>query len=266
MKPELKRIEAALQQAEIQCNTLNRLSNTDAIGRLPVQPVSDADLLMALDFPISQTDLEALLASDAEKTMPEARESTIYCAVEPALSERSPNLPDFVASEENYRHLALASSALALNLLSDLQLKVSDWSRQLEETLRQIKQLYDEGPIVDGWLESYNPDDPSRTGDRIPTELAQHLSPVPSHSFVIGHSNEPAKPAYRLCGLSDDGQVWYRHCPLDQIPDVSVAIVRHQRLHQLLMNKRSLEFRLSGLTESLVDIHSRATMLNDSKP
>ena len=71
----------------------------------------------------------------------------------------------------------------------------------------------------------------------------------------------PALPAasasgYRLCGLNEDGQLWFRHCPPEQIAVVSLAIARYQKLKLLLARKQSLETRLSQLAETLIAMHA----------
>ncbi|MEO1593445.1 MAG: hypothetical protein AAFU71_19445, partial [Cyanobacteria bacterium J06632_22] len=52
----------------------------------------------------------------------------------------------------SYRHEV--NPALATNLLNEIQLAVAEQQRQLRRVIRQIKALYAEGPVVDGWLES----------------------------------------------------------------------------------------------------------------
>jgi len=46
--------------------------------------------------------------------------------------------------------------------------------------------------------------------------------------------------------------VWSRPCPSEQIPSVSLAIARYQRLRQLLARKQQLETRLNQLAETLL--------------
>jgi hypothetical protein len=120
----------------------------------------------------------------------------------------------------------MPQAALAINLLRDLQTSVSGWAISLEETVQQIQMLYGEGPIVDGWLESSGPD---------------------------------SDPTYRLCGLNQDGHPWYHPCPAEQVPDVSLAIARYQRMQLLLTRKRTLETYLAQVTEALLDIHGKLT-------
>ena len=70
-------------------------------------------------------------------------------------------------------------------------------------------------------------------------------------------SEQTPRTGYRLCGLDASGKVWTRPCPPEQVPMVSMAIARHQKLRQLLGRKQYLETRLSQLAETLVVLHSK---------
>jgi hypothetical protein len=159
--------------------------------------------------------------------------TSVDCWVPPQAiaTDRLPDLPEFTKSAtpplESSR-LALAHPALALSLLKDLQNSVEQWSLMLQETTHDIELLYTEGPIVDGWLESFNSDE----------------------------DNESAT-TYRLCGTGDDGALWCRSCPADQVSDVSFAIARYHRLQILLTRKRAIDNRLSQLTETLMPLHGK---------
>lgn len=200
MKPELKRIETALQQASEQYVT----AREDLSSGFDRHAATDATHTLKTEFLDTNTSLLAVSAA----------------APEPVSSGYHRSLP----SQENHRFIALTSSALSINLLNDLQTMVTEWAATLEAILQQVQKLYEEGPIVNGWLES---------------------------------CNATTTATYRLCGLNEDGQVWYRSCPPDQVPDISLAIVRYQRLQTLLTQKRSLESRLSSLTEALVNVHGK---------
>jgi hypothetical protein len=62
--------------------------------------------------------------------------------------------------------------------------------------------------------------------------------------------------------VNDEGQLWQRPCPAEEILEISLAIVRYQRLQQLLSRKRSLEIRLTYLTETLLSTHGRLAELS----
>lgn len=98
-----------------------------------------------------------------------------------------------------------------------MQTDVAATNAQLEQIIQEIQDIYLEGPIVDGWLE-----------------------------FEQGKvSRESPRPGYRLCGVDASGQKWSRPCSASQLPSVSIAIARYQKLRQLLERKRYLE-RLSA--------------------
>jgi hypothetical protein len=141
-------------------------------------------------------------------------------------SSIKPIVDEFVAAPDRYQFTAFVNSALAKDLLTDLQVRVREWTAGLEELVQQIQAAYHEGPIIDGWLESSQP-------------------------------NDPAQSSYRLCGLDEDGQIWYRDYPAEQIPDISLAIARYQRLRTLLNRKQHLEAQLSRLTQALVEAHEK---------
>lgn len=201
MKPGLKRIEAALAGA------------TSSYA----PPLGEPDEHTATPPP----DLFSL----SDRPLPPQPSDLLTPVMHPKV-EPSPNLPEFADSTDRYPFVALTNAALAINLLKDLQGQVEKLLANLESTLQQIQAVYDEGPIVEGWLESSNPTD-------------------------------PVHAMYRLCGLSNDGQIWYRHCPPEQVADVSLAIARYQRLQALLQHKHRQETLLGRLTTALVNLHSQ---------
>ena len=90
--------------------------------------------------------------------------------------------------------------------LQNQQIDPTTSEAEIQQIVRQIHDLYLEGPIVDGWLESYP--QAEQPGEQL-----------------IG---------YRLCGLDATGQKWSHHCPVNQLVSVSIAIARYQKLQQLL--------------------------------
>jgi hypothetical protein len=134
---------------------------------------------------------------------------------------------------------------------------VTDWQRELQQVNLKIQDLYLEGPVIDGWLESQpqKPDasstatirhaDIDRLVDYV-TEICQQAEQQPG---------EPPKTHYRLCGLNADGHLWSRPCPVDKVPQVGVAIARYQRLRQLLGQKQTLENQLDQFAQALIQLH-----------
>ncbi|MEA5580828.1 hypothetical protein VB620_05670 [Nodularia harveyana UHCC-0300] len=169
-----------------------------------------------------------------------------------------PSLPKFkTPSFSNHRHGA--NPALAMNILQEIQEHIAGWQRELHRILQEIQDIYLEGPIINGWLES-NLQEPGKaaTGTLRHGEvvnLMDYVEEICTTNEKV--SDESARAGYRLCGLDASGKVWSRNCPSDQLPMVSMAIARHQKLRQLLGRKQYLETRLSQLAETLVMLHSK---------
>lgn len=194
MKPDLKRIEAALQQMD--AHTVEQSSY--------LKPWTTA---AHLSLPFYSENY----AISSEGTIAESNSMPLdtHSVVTPAL-----NLP--------------VNAALAVSLLQAMQTTVGNWQTVLQTLTPQIQAIYEEGPMIDGWLET-----------------------------------EENSGSYRLCGLSEAGQPWFRDCPAEQVPDVSLAIARYQRFQHILSRKHKLESRLAHLTETLIDLHGQAI---DSEP
>ncbi len=130
------------------------------------------------------------------------------------LPGKTPTLPKFKSLSFS-SGLNSPNSGLEMNPVKEIQTDVASCEAELQQIVRQIQDLYLEGPIVDGWLESH------------PSE------------------------GYRLCGLDPAGNMWFRPCPQEQLPSVSIAIARYQKLLQLLERKHYIENRLdSSLDET----------------
>jgi hypothetical protein len=170
---------------------------------------------------------------------------------------KSPALPKFKTPSFT-SHRNAANPALALNLLQEIQESVSLWQKELQKIVKQIQDIYIEGPIVNGWLESQaRESEPGGTATLRHAEvdrLMDYVEEICAAQENISHQS--ARTGYRLCGLDSSGQVWSRPCPADQVPTVSMAIARYQKLRQLLGRKQYLETRLSQLAETLVVLHS----------
>ncbi|HEY9873227.1 MAG TPA: hypothetical protein V6D12_07310 [Candidatus Obscuribacterales bacterium] len=234
MKPDLKRIETTLHQlaerSPVNGDTAP-LSWGNQPGSLKEQPR------------ISQK--ERLPSLVKEQLIPV-----------PKHQGRTPMLPKVKPpSFSNHRHAA--NPALAMNLLQEIQVIVADWQSELQQVLRQIQDIYLEGPIVDGWLESYGrePEAGVRTLDKAVVNQVMDYMGVYSKPDTHFTYQSPSS-GYRLCGLDADGKLWSRPCPPQQVASVSVAIARYHKLRQLLNRKQDLETRLSQLAETLVVLHS----------
>ncbi|MBN3890961.1 MAG: hypothetical protein HWQ43_18010 [Nostoc sp. JL31] len=170
---------------------------------------------------------------------------------------KTPSLPKLkTPTFSSHRHGA--NPALAMNLLQEIQETVAGWQTELQNILKQIQDIYLEGPIVNGWLES-NPTEPEPGGTATlrHAEVDRLMNYVEEICATGGKvSYQSSITGYRLCGVDDTGKVWSRPCPPDQVPNVSMAIARYQKLRQLLGRKQSLETRLSQLAQTLVVLHS----------
>jgi hypothetical protein len=152
-------------------------------------------------------------------------------------------------------------------LLQEIETQVIQWQLELEQIVLEIQALYLEGPIVDGWLES-SAFDPPPTDPPPGVATLRHAEVEELMSYVEALCQaQPTSPSelsrsggrteYRLCGLGEDGQVWSRPCPAQQVPYVGLAIARYQKLRTLLAQKQTLENRLTQLVESLTRVHSQ---------
>lgn len=236
MKPKLQRIETALHQ----------------LG----QPQSGEG--------------SQISASVGEKTdsvegqpghQPNAGEPSFSMAVPPFPARnnesKTPTLPKLKPLNIS-AHRHAANPALAMTLLQEIQDIVARWRNELQTIMQQIQDIYIEGPIVDGWLESHNRDAKQAQGTVRPAEVDRLMDYVAQewHQSDTSVTIESPRTGYRLCGLDASGQFWTRPCPPDQVPSISLAIARHQKLRQLLNRKQKLETRLSQLAETLIVMHS----------
>ncbi len=248
MKAGLKRIEATLHNLENH--------NTVADGE------SNSSVKPSFSFRISANPTESTenqkTPSQQAPTQPEENLLFHQTCVDVAEDHNSdsPSLPKFKTPSFGSHHNA-PNPALATNLLQEIQQIVSGWQAELKKTIRQIQDVYLEGPIVNGWLESHErqPEQPGAATLRH-AEVDHLMNYVEEICAQKGKaSDQSARAGYRLCGLDDSGQLWSRPCPADQVPSVSMGIARYQKLRQLLGRKQYLETRLGQLAETLVVLH-----------
>lgn len=248
MKPELERITATLTR--LQQPAPGNLFPADAAAAVPPGPSCSFQITLPFAAP-SYTALTV-----AAENLAEGCESgnSLGEAALPA-----PNLPRFKpVSFSSHRHAT--SPALPLSLLKEIEATVIRWERELRQVSQQIHELYQAGPIVDGWLESQP--HPNATEEHTPLShieitrlldsVQELLNTTPTH--LVTHASPRA--GYRLCRLDADGQMQCLPCPAEQVPAISLAIARHQKLRQLLSQQHLLETRLNQLAQSLVGVHS----------
>jgi hypothetical protein len=188
---------------------------------------------------------------------------------------KTPNLPKFKIPNFT-SHRNVANPALASNLLIEIQQIVTGWQVELQTIVRQIQDIYLEGPIVNGWLESQPPESAKETPTEAPVtgtatlrhaEVDQLMNYVEEicatppqngskNTLKNANSKETLRTGYRLCGLDAAGQTWNRPCPPEQVASVSMAIARYQKLRIYLTRKQELETHLAQLSETLIMLHA----------
>jgi hypothetical protein len=254
MKKDLRRIEETLLQLNKKVPTLLTAPTSEL--ETPHQTVS---------FDLHTKPPKANAKRDGI-IEPEVSESPI---LETTVTMAHVNVPDTEPKPLNLpklktpnftSHRNAANPSLASSLLVEMQTIVESWHTELNQTLRQIQDLYLEGPIVDGWLESHAGQPLGDLStlrhaevDRLMTYIEEICTaPIPG-------TKDAPKAGYQLCGINADGQRWSYPCPTEQIPSLSLAIARYHKLRQLLDRKQDLETRLGGLAETLVGLHSKLT-------
>ncbi|MEM7579414.1 MAG: hypothetical protein ACFB02_16265 [Mastigocoleus sp.] len=194
----------------------------------------------------------------------------------------TPNLPKFKPPQFT-NHRNGVNSALAGNILREISIIVESWHSELKATIRQIQDIYIEGPIINGWLESDITSPPEKNNEQaIPEsdnqkgkatlrhgEVDQLMDYIEEICAVQEKAtneaiNKSQKAGYRLCGLDDSGQVWSRPCPQEEIPSISMGIARYHKLRQFLARKQYLENKLNNIAENLVVLHGNLN--SDLKP
>jgi hypothetical protein len=221
MKLELKRIEATLQQLAAQ---------NAATGEAPSSWEENYTKGQASSSPIQKSDPQG------ETKEPHALSPTpkvSFFPLQQASDKKTPTLPK-VKQPSFSSHRNAVNPQLPMSLLKEIETTVAGWQSEHKQILQQIQDIYLEGPITEGWLESI--EDSKQQGEAGTSTLV----------------TSPFFPSYRLCGLDTDGKLWSRPIPPQQLPSISLAIARYQKLRQLLSRKQELENRLSELAQILV--------------
>ena len=171
-----------------------------------------------------------------------------------------PNLPKFKTPQFT-SHRNGANPALATNILQEIQQIAESWQTQLQKIIRQIQDIYLQGPIINGWLESDIQEKPQTESTEGKAKL-RHAEVEQLMDYVEKICaaqkealNKAPRAGYRLCGLDSSGKVWSRPCPPDQVASISMGIARYKKLQQMLGRKHYLENRLNQLAQTLVVLH-----------
>ncbi|MBR8838289.1 MAG: hypothetical protein DSM106950_30885 [Stigonema ocellatum SAG 48.90 = DSM 106950] len=253
MKAGIKRIEATLHDlvtrdttAATEQNSSTKPSFSFRISVGAQECTADGTLASEEQPPTSEEEENLLPHNPSVQTFP-AQE----------IGGKVPSLPKFKTPSLT-SHRNGANPALAMTLLQEIEEKVSSWQVELQKIIQQIQDIYLEGPIVNGWLESHDREpEPGATATLRHAEvdrLMDYVEEICANEEEKVSSQSP-RAGYRLCGLDASGQVWSRPCPPDQVASVSMAIARYQKLRQLLGRKQYLETRLTQLAETLVVLH-----------
>ncbi|HTL88663.1 MAG TPA: hypothetical protein VL134_04630 [Leptolyngbya sp.] len=241
MKKDLRRIEETLLQLNKKVPTLSTAPT----------PEIEASQHISFDLYTKPPKSKRDGIIEPELSEPLILETTIETEPKP-LNLPKLKTPNFTS------HRNAANPSLASSLLVEMQSIADGWHGELNQTLRQIQDLYLEGPIVDGWLESHSGQPLGDLStlrhaevDRLMTYIEEICAaPLPG-------TKDAPKAGYHLCGINADGQRWSYPCPTDQLASLSLAIARYHKLKQLLDRKQELEDRLGGLAETLVSLHSK---------
>lgn len=257
MKAGIKRIEATLHDLDNRENATSETSeNTKKSVSFRISVAAKDAAENQIPEPIEDISTDSSSTTAAQQIFPHHISVQTFPTQEDG--GKVPNLPKFkTPSFSNHRHGA--NPALAANILQEIQAYVAGWQQELQTILRQIQDIYAEGPIVNGWLES-NPWDVEHGGTATLRhgEVERLMDYVEEICAPDGNKvpHQTLKTGYRLCGVDESGKVWSRPCPPNQLATVSMAIARYQKLRQLLGRKQYLETRLSQLAETLVVLHS----------
>ncbi|MCX7597003.1 MAG: hypothetical protein N2235_25305, partial [Fischerella sp.] len=143
MKAGLKRIEATLQ------NLGNRGTTAES------GDTSKQSLSFRIGASVSEQTANRDTSSQNEHAQDlEPHQKTVETFSVDENACKTPRLPKFKTPSFT-SHRNGANPALAMNLLEEIQEIVAGWQTELQKIVRQIQDVYLEGPIVNGWLESY---------------------------------------------------------------------------------------------------------------
>ena len=254
MKLELQKIEATLHQL---------MSKRSHNGEQPMSGLAEQKKEL-------QSPPTAATRRDPPTPTPRRGESVPMAQGQ---GKKTPALPN-IKQPRFTSHRNGANPYLAMSLLKEMEAIVERWQTELRQILRQIQDIYLEGPIVEGWLESDYTANPHQTypangvtkqsiqGESSLVEKRETISEV-SVSQVPNSQIQPGvkTAGYRLVGWDADGKLWSRPCPPSELPSVSLAIARYQKLQNMLVRKQELETHLMELAEVLTVVQGHIQTL-----
>ncbi|NJN21343.1 MAG: hypothetical protein HC812_09350 [Leptolyngbya sp. RL_3_1] len=144
---------------------------------------------------------------------------TVMVATRP-LPKSDANLPPLPKGKRpNFSsHRNDANAALAVDRLAEVHEVITGWHQTLRQTLLDIQDLYQAGPIIEGWLEAAAPPTAAaqtsasilRHGD--PTAIAAYVDQL-SQAQSATATTAATNSQYHLCRLDDEGQLHCQPCP-----------------------------------------------------
>ncbi len=187
--------------------------------------------------------------SEENNSQNNQKSSSVFARVKlgsfPKMPGQIPKLPEVKKTEFNQQNIVenvYYHSDNALNILVDIERIITNWQEELQQIIHKITVIYEEGPMIDGWLES-------DTGE---TEIGEQKMRLAQDK----KAKKKAKGQYRLCILDEKGTIWFYPCPPEEVKSVSMAIARYQQMTQLLQRKTDLQIRINQITQTLAVIHS----------
>ncbi|AFY57754.1 hypothetical protein Riv7116_5375 [Rivularia sp. PCC 7116] len=259
MKAGLKRIEETLQDLDIRItNPLNENAEADGLNQQSLS-FRIQDRASESNQELTELSSEELLENNPSQEVLEdlSEDNSVQTFSAQDEEIKAPSLPKFKTPSFS-SHRNAPNPALASNVLQEIQEIVAGWQTELYKILRQIQDIYSQGPIVNGWLESHEKEpQPEATATLRHAEVDRLMDYVEEICAAQETPNPSdfSRTGYRLCGLDASGEVWSRSCPAEEVPGVSMAIARYQKLRQYLERKQKLENRLNQLAETLVVLH-----------
>ena len=257
MNARLKRIEATLQNLEDTDN--NQVPDVTPEVResfsFKIDQTASCEANVARD---SSTSPEELVEPSPENMFVDDRGVQTFSTNEHDFP--MPNLPKFKTPNFTSHHNS-ANPALATNILQEIEQIASSWQTELQKIVRQIQDIYLQGPIINGWLESEVKEKSQSNSSKGKAklrhgEVEQLMDYVEEICAAQKEAlNKAPSAGYRLCGLDSSGKVWSRPCPPEQVASVSMGIARYKKLRQMLGRKQHLENRLNQLAQTLVVLH-----------
>jgi hypothetical protein len=264
MKPDLRRIEAALDQIEDQPRLPMRWSRSNKPqtysfklhqDQAPEKTRQRPDTFVAAAIAVQAVSVPQASAKNPtlpKLSPPQVRLQPSLPSPRPTATQTAPNQPKSVTTAKALK--SQNTTKWVLDLLRDVEANVLGWHEELTQVLQRIQFLYREGPMVDGWLEVAASSASPRPSQFYPVEVngLVHDNEAIQELDDSRFSNPAPRSSYRLCGVDEAGQFWSRPCPPEQVASVRMAIARYQKLQQFLEHKQALETRLHHLAETLL--------------